>query len=654
MVEKLRGAIRATIAMVIIAILLTASSELAFRNARATSFNVPGDYSTIQEAINAAGSGDIVNVASRVCYEHVVVNKTLSLVGDASGGAVIDGGQMETAVMVTADNVTISNFQIQGLSGLDLSGSGSVIIGNRFVAVGERTTESKANLEVFPEPPVSSVWRYLYDLLDARYTEAFQVVNDDASAIRVKLTGDANVVQLSLGLFYDENDDGVPQFHEFTGYASRAKETWVDLADPPIGRYIIKVQGYEVIGSSGHFDREIIRYRGYGLGVHNASNCRIAENFIMNSYVGLSVQSSYGIAVHGNRVIHNMNGIVLGNVVDSAIYGNDVSETKTGEFNGAGISLRSSYGVNMTGNSLSLKAFGINLWNSSMISVTDNELNSHGGWSIDLHAASSNIVSGNTCWNSSGLDGIRLMFSSGNVLSGNRIAYGEHSGILLWYDCYNNSIIGNSIQKSGYQGWGHGHGVEVLFSYGNTFSGNTIWRNSNQGILLIESSNNNLIENLLYSNRVGIQIRLCSDNVVYHNNVLDNRDAQGLDEAGGNQWNYAYPSGGNYWSDYTGLDHFKGQQQNEPGSDGIGDTSYPVEAAGGDHYPLMKLFSAVPMLADLNRDQVVDILDIVTVASAFSSIPGDLNWNPTADVNDDHLVDILDLVTVASSFGIAT
>jgi len=47
----------------------------------------------------------------------------------------------------------------------------------------------------------------------------------------------------------------------------------------------------------------------------------------------------------------------------------------------------------------------------------------------------------------------------------------------------------------------------------------------------------------------------------------------------------------------------------------------------------------------------VDIFDIATVALAFSSQPGDYNWNPVADINNDNIVDIFDLVVVALHFG---
>ena len=49
---------------------------------------------------------------------------------------------------------------------------------------------------------------------------------------------------------------------------------------------------------------------------------------------------------------------------------------------------------------------------------------------------------------------------------------------------------------------------------------------------------------------------------------------------------------------------------------------------------------------DLNKDGVVDILDLVIVSIHFEMVNA-----PNGDVNKDGIVDILDLVAVANHFG---
>lgn len=53
---------------------------------------------------------------------------------------------------------------------------------------------------------------------------------------------------------------------------------------------------------------------------------------------------------------------------------------------------------------------------------------------------------------------------------------------------------------------------------------------------------------------------------------------------------------------------------------------------------------------DINKDRVVNILDLVIVASVFLTTPASTNWRPDADLNFDNVVNILDLVIVAGNF----
>jgi hypothetical protein len=95
--------------------------------------------------------------------------------------------------------------------------------------------------------------------------------------------------------------------------------------------------------------------------------------------------------------------------------------------------------------------------------------------------------------------------------------------------------------------------------------------------------NNNVKNNLN-----GIVLIYSNNNLIYHNNYIDN-DNQSYDEAGTNLWNSSYPTGGNYWNDYNDNDAYSGPDQNLPGSDGIGDTPYNISGDAGaqDRYPFL-------------------------------------------------------------------
>lgn len=77
--------------------------------------NVPGDYDTIQKAINAAEPGDTIEVAAGTYPEYVVVNKSVTLKGYNRESIIIRGGQQTPARImdVTVSHVTITGFTIQ-------------------------------------------------------------------------------------------------------------------------------------------------------------------------------------------------------------------------------------------------------------------------------------------------------------------------------------------------------------------------------------------------------------------------------------------------------------------------------------------------------------------------------------------------------------
>jgi nitrous oxidase accessory protein len=74
---------------------------------------VPYDYLTIQEAINNASEGDMIYVHNGTYFEHVIVNKTVSLIGENKNIAIIDGMDIGTVLNVTAYDVTVTGFTIQ-------------------------------------------------------------------------------------------------------------------------------------------------------------------------------------------------------------------------------------------------------------------------------------------------------------------------------------------------------------------------------------------------------------------------------------------------------------------------------------------------------------------------------------------------------------
>ncbi len=145
-------------------------------------------------------------------------------------------------------------------------------------------------------------------------------------------------------------------------------------------------------------------------------------------------------------------------------------------------------------------------------------------------------------------------------------------------------VLKDNIVTSNY------HGIYLKCSSDeNKMFNNKIMNNTWNGIYIKNNCDENQIFNNTISNNgyAGVGIEESSYNKIYHNIFLDN--AHNAYDDSNNLWDNGYPSGGNYWSDYMGEDLYQGPNQDQLGSDGIGDVLYEIEdGMGKDNYPLMQ------------------------------------------------------------------
>ncbi len=253
---------------------------------------------------------------------------------------------------------------------------------------------------------------------------------------------------------------------------------------------------------------------------------------------------------------------------------------------------------------------------------------------INLLGAERNYIIANEI-NGNQFVGIYLFTSSFNIVCGNEIDDNWDTGVVIDVNSNNNEILNNNISRNGKSSNPYpmmfGAGIRLgLTSYSNTMAGNLIAENINAGI------------SMYY---------YCDHNVFYHNSFINNPQSVMNDPAfpSMNHWDNGYPSGGNYWSDYNGTDVKKGSNQDESGSDGIGDTIYLMDPLNIDRFPLMQPY--VRLGSDVDDNGKVDMADVALACVAFGSSVGNPKYNIMADVNLDLRVDLRDLGTICSNFG---
>jgi parallel beta-helix repeat protein len=191
-----------------------------------------------------------------------------------------------------------------------------------------------------------------------------------------------------------------------------------------------------------------------------------------------------------------------------------------------------------------------------------------------------NVVTNNT-W------GIYLYGSSNNSISNNKITNNKLQGVYISHFSDTNSVYRNNITANA-------AGVYLeLHSRYNSIRRNSITNHSGTdigeaGVALGMVSNNTISENNITKNNVGVCAMWATNNSLYHNNFIDNTHQVELEQHPVNFWDDGYPCGGNYWSNYTGVDRYSGQNQDELGGDGVGDTPHVLDPYNQDSYPLME------------------------------------------------------------------
>lgn len=293
---------------------------------------------------------------------------------------------------------------------------------------------------------------------------------------------------------------------------------------------------------------------------------------------GISVTNASNVEVRRANVSGVANGIGLAGVIGGRVTNSTVASL-------------------FTGISAGLLVDGPREWRSLNITLVDNVVFGRGMYTYGMGVSANNSI------------------MSRNVVGG---AYQPY----VVAACRNVTVSRNLAVGGGYSGMYVHSGSDVLVE-SNDFVGI-----ASGAFALLEygSSAVRTVGNLFQgSGTLTVDLQGSDSSATYHN-AFEASEIVGSDP-GLNSWDDGYPSGGNYWSDYAGIDLCSGANQSIcTGPDGIGDTPRNVSLGSSDRYPLMQPYG-VPSFAPL-------ALFATSAAAVNTTTPVFVDASASADSQD--------------------
>jgi parallel beta-helix repeat protein len=479
-------------------------------------------FDNIQDGYVAVEPAGTVNVLEGLYPEHLLVYKQIVLSGAGRDDTVIDGGGEDSVIVIFPGGAGTS------ISGFTIRNSGS--------------KERSAGVFISDADGVS--------IFENRLSDNYEGIHFTESSDGT-ITGNQFLSNDYRGIAIHASEEDVDNFilieNEIEGPSQTAIH--LDIAEMhSAGNIVIKYNS-------------IIGHVPDGILGMNTVNCRIEKNHIYNNDLSTGHPSM--------ELLDSMDF----NISDNHIHDN----------RGAGIIVRRSENGTISMNRIldnQKDGQTITIYDScDFITISDNYVD--GPIVCGGHYSDHNAITHNVVINPGSYEGIAVAsLCTNNVVSFNVVDSAEGDGIHVFSNS-DNIVHRNVIRNSG------NDGLDLSFTTGSEFTENIIIDSGADGLALRNIDYNVISQNIVAHNG-GYGINMISlahgpseFNEIYHNSFIDNAFGGAFDEDDDNtSWDDGYPSGGNYWSDYTGEDL---------NGDGIGDTPHAV--GGGihfDNYPLMR------------------------------------------------------------------
>jgi parallel beta-helix repeat protein len=286
----------------------------------------PGNYTTIQGAINIAMTGDIIFVYddSSPYYEHVIINKTILLLGESKLTTIIDGSGTGNVVNITANNVNISGFMLRNSgseyypnhSGIAMYFShGNTLTGNFFISNRNDVWLLSSDHNLITE---NTIVQSYYGILSSSSSNN-SIIHDYFSGDTYGVYFDHSNSSLISGSAFAYNNVGLALiysnqntvFHNVVSYNNGA-EMYLQYSNNNSLRENM-IMSYNYFSSNG-----LDLYRSH----HNT----ISGNTINSTYHGIDFTDSQHNMITNNTLFNNYDGVYFYNSSGNTIVQNLITQ----------------------------------------------------------------------------------------------------------------------------------------------------------------------------------------------------------------------------------------------------------------------------------------------------------------------------------------
>ena len=497
--------------------------------------NSVGNFTKIQDAINASEPNDLIVVLNGTYPENLMVDKSIILKGE--NGPIVNGsGLLDPLITITSDNVTLEGFNFsRGRSSGFNSGAVLVLADGCKILNNTISSSSSHGLCLLNSEnhlvtgnsihnnQYAGVWLLLVNFSQVSGNQFFE---NGKGGIHIESSRSNSVIR---NIFCGNGEVGA---HVVNSVGNEINVNKIS-SNSEDGIYLFNSSDNVVVGNEVH-DNDF-----NGVNLQGSGRNYIFSNVIQNcGDSGILCAASSNDNVITRNVISNnsLNGIAIYGSSFNSILKNVVCNSKEN-----GISLRDDSTSNIvTHNEINGNSrYGFNFDESSLNFVQNNEIFDNFNGLVMMHSHNNTLVDNDVHNNAFGMS---LEFVQYVVVATNEICNNTQDGLRL-VRCGRGKIWENKISQN------HVDGIRIVRSDHIIVSDNDINSNGEYGVQVLDRSNHNrFIFNVVNnSDRGGLYIYEGEMNLLSSNAFIDNQNFNVRDNSK-NNWL------GNFYSDYLGED----------------------------------------------------------------------------------------------------